>query len=146
MPTVKVSVKWGKENFEGVEIDLAESPLVFKSQIFALTSVPPDRCMGALYQNRSERSDSLYAPCTCRQKVMIKGSLLKDEEWGKNPPKDGATVMVMGSAEAVPAALVEAPKDAPKFVEDLPEDQQVGRTVNCFRATWTKGATGMHND
>ena len=56
------------------------------------------------------------------QKVMIKGALLKDEEWGKATPKDGAMIMLMGSAEA---KLVEPPKEAHIFVEDLPEDQQV---------------------
>lgn len=96
--TVKVSVKWGKESYPNVEVDLSSAPLIFKSQLFALTSVPPDR-----------------------QKVMIKGALLKDDEWGKALPKDGATVMLMGSAEAV---TVEAPKTAITFVEDLPESEQ----------------------
>ena len=98
MATIKVSVKWGKESFPDVEVNLGESPLVFKSQLFALSGVPPDR-----------------------QKVMIKGALLKDEEWGKAAPKEGATVMLMGSAEAKP---VEPPANLPKFVEDLPESQQ----------------------
>lgn len=98
MSKAKVSVKWGKELFSDVEVDLNDSPLVFKSQLFALTGVPPDR-----------------------MKVMIKGALLKDDEWGKAAPKDGATIMVMGSADAKP---VEPPKDLPKFVEDLPESQQ----------------------
>jgi ubiquitin carboxyl-terminal hydrolase 14 len=56
------------------------------------------------------------------QKVMIKGALLKDDEWAKATPKDGAMIMLMGSAEA---KLVEPPKEAHIFVEDLPEDQQV---------------------
>jgi hypothetical protein len=43
MSKVKVNLKWGKENYNDVEVDLQEPPLVFKSQIFALTSVPPDR-------------------------------------------------------------------------------------------------------
>uniref|UniRef100_A0A7S0WQE3 Ubiquitin carboxyl-terminal hydrolase n=1 Tax=Chlamydomonas leiostraca TaxID=1034604 RepID=A0A7S0WQE3_9CHLO len=98
MSKVKVTVKWGKEVFPDVEVDLNENPLVFKSQLFALTAVPPDR-----------------------MKVMIKGALLKDDDWGKAAPKDGATIMVMGSADAKP---VEPPKDLPKFVEDLPESQQ----------------------
>ncbi len=40
---VKVSVKWGKESFSDIEVDLDSSPMVFKSQLFALTSVQPDR-------------------------------------------------------------------------------------------------------
>lgn len=95
---MKVSVKWGKEVYNDVDLDTSQPPLVFKSQIFTLTGVPPER-----------------------QKVMIKGGLLKDEEWGKQVPKEGMTIMMMGSADAI---KVDAPVNAPKFVEDLPEDEQ----------------------
>jgi ubiquitin carboxyl-terminal hydrolase 14 len=98
MGTTKVSVKWGKEVFADVEVDLGSSPLVFKSQLFALSGVPP-----------------------VRQKVMIKGSLLKDDDWGKATIKDGANVMLMGTADPV---SVEAPVNLPKWVEDLPESEQ----------------------
>lgn len=37
-----VNVKWGKGKYE-VLLDFNEPPLVFKSQLFALTGVPPDR-------------------------------------------------------------------------------------------------------
>ncbi|VDO68840.1 unnamed protein product [Haemonchus placei] len=50
-----VNVKWGKEKYQ-VLLDFDEPPLVFKSQLFALTGVPPDR-----------------------QKVVVKVSLL--ESW-----------------------------------------------------------------
>ena len=53
---------------------------------------------------------------------MIKGALLKDDDWGKALPKEGAVIMLMGSAEP---KLVEPPQEAQIFVEDLPEDQQV---------------------
>jgi ubiquitin carboxyl-terminal hydrolase 14 len=95
---MKVNVKWGKEVFNDVEIDLEQPPLVFKSQLFALSGVPPDR-----------------------QKVLIKGGQLRDEEWGKQQPKEGMSIMMMGSAEEL---KVEAPVNAPKFVEDLPEHEQ----------------------
>ena len=52
MSKVSVSVKWGKESFSGIEIDLDQPPLVFKSQLFTLTGVQPDRCAG-----RSELHD-----------------------------------------------------------------------------------------
>eukprot|EP00199_Chlamydomonas_sp_CCMP681_P000977 CAMPEP_0119108676 /NCGR_PEP_ID=MMETSP1180-20130426/15598_1 /TAXON_ID=3052 ORGANISM="Chlamydomonas cf sp, Strain CCMP681" /NCGR_SAMPLE_ID=MMETSP1180 /ASSEMBLY_ACC=CAM_ASM_000741 /LENGTH=509 /DNA_ID=CAMNT_0007094321 /DNA_START=16 /DNA_END=1548 /DNA_ORIENTATION=- len=97
MPVI-VSCKWGKEVYSDINVDLAESPLMFKSQLFALTGVPPEK-----------------------QKVMIKGALLKDEEWGKATPKDGQQIMLMGSAEA---KSVDPPKNLPTFVEDLPESQQ----------------------
>ena len=105
-PKVKVFVKWGKENFSDVEVDLESPPLVFKSQLFALTAVPPER-----------------------QKVMIKGGLLKDDDCGKQVPKEGATVMLMGSADAKP---VEAPKEAVVFVEDLPESEQAALETKAY--------------
>jgi len=95
---MKVNVKWGKELYKDVEVDLQQPPLVFKSQIFTLSGVPPDR-----------------------QKVLIKGGQLKDDDWGKQQPKEGMTIMVMGSAEEV---KVDAPANMPKFVEDLPEEEQ----------------------
>jgi hypothetical protein len=96
---MKVSVKWGKELFADVDVDLSSPPLVFKAQLFALSGVPPER-----------------------QKVMVpKAGLLRDDEWGKAAPKDGAVLMLMGSADA---ARVEAPANAPVFLEDLPEAEQ----------------------
>ncbi|GLI66088.1 hypothetical protein VaNZ11_009810 [Volvox africanus] len=112
MAQVKLNVKWGKETYSDVEVDISQSPLVFKSQLFALTGVPPDR-----------------------QKVMIKGALLKDDDWGKAVPKDGMSIMLMGSAEVVP---VEAPKNIPKFVEDLPESEQEHLETKRF-------GSGLHN-
>ncbi|KAE9418193.1 hypothetical protein Angca_009008 [Angiostrongylus cantonensis] len=73
-----VNVKWGKEKYS-VLLDFDESPLVFKSQLFALTGVPPDR-----------------------QKVMIKGRTLNDDTWNGITVVEGAMIMMMGSADAVP--------------------------------------------
>ncbi|GBF93289.1 ubiquitin carboxyl-terminal hydrolase [Raphidocelis subcapitata] len=95
----KVAVKWGKESFPEVELDPSQPPLVFKSQLFSLTGVPPER-----------------------QKVLLKGAVLKDDDWGRAAPKNGATIMLMGTAGD--PVVVEAPKNAPVFVEDLPEEEQ----------------------
>ena len=38
-----VNVKWGKEKFEGVQLNTDEPPMVFKMQLFSLTSVAPER-------------------------------------------------------------------------------------------------------
>jgi hypothetical protein len=91
---MKVNVKWGKELFSDIDVDTTQPPMVFKSQLFTLSGVPPER-----------------------QKVLIKGGQLKDDEWGKQQPKEGMTIMMMGSADEI---KVEAPTNAPKFVEDLP--------------------------
>ncbi|CAI4229298.1 unnamed protein product [Auanema sp. JU1783] len=77
-----ITVKWGKEKLS-VDVDINESPLVFKSQLFALTSVPPDR-----------------------QKIVVKGKTLSDSSWNGITLAPGTMIMMMGSAEAV----LEAPK------------------------------------
>ncbi|KAI5101610.1 ubiquitin carboxyl-terminal hydrolase 14, partial [Silurus meridionalis] len=91
-----VNVKWGKEKFEEVELNTDEPPMVFKAQLFALSGVQPDR-----------------------QKVMVKGGTLKDEDWGNIKIKNGMTFLMMGSAEALP----EEPSVRPMFVEDMTEEQ-----------------------
>uniref|UniRef100_A0A7N8XI08 Ubiquitin carboxyl-terminal hydrolase n=1 Tax=Mastacembelus armatus TaxID=205130 RepID=A0A7N8XI08_9TELE len=73
-----------------------EPPMVFKAQLFALTGVQPDR-----------------------QKVMVKGGTLKDDEWGNIKLKNGMTLLMMGSADALP----EEPAVRPMFVEDMTEEQ-----------------------
>uniref|UniRef100_A0A671XY67 Ubiquitin carboxyl-terminal hydrolase n=1 Tax=Sparus aurata TaxID=8175 RepID=A0A671XY67_SPAAU len=93
---LSVNVKWGKEKFDAVELNTEEPPMVFKAQLFALTGVQPDR-----------------------QKVMVKGGTLKDDEWGNIKLKNGMTLLMMGSAEALP----EEPAVRPMFVEDMTEEQ-----------------------
>ncbi|KAK6914778.1 Ubiquitin-like domain [Dillenia turbinata] len=96
MPTV--SVKWQKELFPAVEIDTSLPPYVFKCQLYDLTGVPPER-----------------------QKIMVKGGLLKDDaDWSTLGVKEGQKLMMMGTADEI----VKAPEKGPVFVEDLPEQEQ----------------------
>lgn len=53
-------MKWVKKKFENVELNTDEPPEVFKMQLFSLSGVSPER-----------------------QKVMIGGISLADNEWGK---------------------------------------------------------------
>uniref|UniRef100_A0A8D0SCX6 Ubiquitin carboxyl-terminal hydrolase n=1 Tax=Sus scrofa TaxID=9823 RepID=A0A8D0SCX6_PIG len=92
----RITVKWGKEKFEGVELNTDEPPMVFKAQLFALTGVQP-----------------------ARQKVMVKGGTLKDDDWGNIKIKNGMTLLMMGSADALP----EEPSAKTVFVEDMTEEQ-----------------------
>ncbi|CAA6672822.1 unnamed protein product [Spirodela intermedia] len=95
---VVVSVKWQKETFPAVEIDTSQPPYVFKCQLYDLTGVPPER-----------------------QKIMMKGGLLKDDaDWSTLGVKEGQKLMMMGTAD-----VVKAPEKGPVFMEDLPEDEQV---------------------
>uniref|UniRef100_A0A672L3W9 Ubiquitin carboxyl-terminal hydrolase n=1 Tax=Sinocyclocheilus grahami TaxID=75366 RepID=A0A672L3W9_SINGR len=84
------------EKFDAVELNTEEPPMVFKAQLFALTGVQPER-----------------------QKVMMKGGTLKDDEWGNIKLKNGMTLLMMGSADALP----EEPVVRPMFVEDMTEEQ-----------------------
>lgn len=96
--TIKVNIKWGKEQFKDVEVNLEEPPMVFKAQMFALTGVQPER-----------------------QKIMVKGQIVKDQDWSNVSAnmKNGITLMMMGSADKLP----EAPVKPVQFMEDLTEDQ-----------------------
>lgn len=62
---ILVKVKWGKESYPDIEVNTDEPPLLFKAQLFALTGVQPER-----------------------QKVMIKGVTLKDNDWDNFKIKD----------------------------------------------------------
>lgn len=96
---MKVVIKWGKKTFDDVEIDTSLPASVFKHQVYSLTGVPPER-----------------------QKIMVKGGMLKDESsWSDTGVKSGQKLMLLGTADKLP----EAPMSAPTFLEDLPEEQQV---------------------
>lgn len=107
--TLRVSVKWQKKVFSEVEIDTSQTPYVFKCQLYDLTGVPPER-----------------------QKIMVKGGLLKDDaEWVTVGVKEGQRLMMMGTADEI----VKAPEKGPVFVEDLPEEEQVvavGHSAGLF--------------
>ncbi|XP_057522339.1 ubiquitin carboxyl-terminal hydrolase 6-like isoform X1 [Amaranthus tricolor] len=107
--TLRVSVKWQKKVFPEMEIDTSQPPYVFKCQLYDLTGVPPER-----------------------QKIMVKGGLLKDDaEWASVGVKEGQRLMMMGTADEI----VKAPEKGPVFVEDLPEEEQVvavGHSAGLF--------------
>ncbi|GAB6033336.1 Ubiquitin carboxyl-terminal hydrolase 14 [Chamberlinius hualienensis] len=97
MPNFKVKVKWGKETFDNVEVNTDEAPMLFKAQLFALTGVLPER-----------------------QKVMLKGATLKNDDWGNTALKDGLMILMMGSKEE---DVPKEPVQKTVFVEDLSENQ-----------------------
>ncbi|CAB0039908.1 unnamed protein product [Trichogramma brassicae] len=97
MPQFKVKVKWGKTVFSDVDVNTDEELMLFKAQLFALTGVQPER-----------------------QKVMLKGITLKDENWTSLPFRDGIAVLMMGSKEEdVPTE----PTVKPIFIEDMNESE-----------------------
>lgn len=99
MSSVKVNVKWsnGKTTLEGVELNQNDPPLIFKAKLLSLTGVPVDR-----------------------QRLMFKGTVIKDDNWPDNfKPENNSLFMLMGSSEKIP----EAPAEKPRFVEDMSENE-----------------------
>ncbi|KAI6191959.1 Ubiquitin carboxyl-terminal hydrolase [Aphelenchoides bicaudatus] len=80
----KVSVKWQANKYD-VDVNTDMEPLVFKSQLFELTNVLPER-----------------------QKLVFKGKTIKDDTWDGINLTEGSLLMMLGSVEA----LLEQPKPA----------------------------------
>lgn len=101
MPQLTVTVKWGKQKFDNLELDTSDPVEVFKAQLYTLTQVPPER-----------------------QKIMgVKGGPVKDDaDWAALGVKQGQTMMLMGSAETL-----EKPVEKMVFAEDLPADVLAAR-------------------
>lgn len=103
--SITVNVKWGKQMFEDIELDLSDDIATFKCQLYALTNVPVEK-----------------------QKVMAKGKVLKDEaEWSAYPGiVNKATLMLMGTAEG---GELKAPEKLIKFVEDMTAEEKAAALV-----------------
>ena len=96
---VAVNVKWGKQTFKDVDCDTAGDALTFKAILYGLSNVPVEK-----------------------QKVMIKGKVLKDgDDLTKFGIKNGMTLMLMGTAEA--QGLKEPAKPI-KFLEDMTPEER----------------------
>ena len=97
---IKVSIKWNKQLFEDVSIDMGGDIEMFKAQVYALTNVP-----------------------TGKQKLMAKGKILKDgTDWSAYPNvKDGVQLMLMGTAEG---NELKRPDVEMRFVEDMTDEEK----------------------
>ncbi len=105
---VKVNVKFGKENLDVENSDPTLS--TFQALLFSLTNVPPER-----------------------QKIMLKGKMLKDDA-AIAALKEGDKLVLMGSADAAP----QAPQKKIVFEEDLTDAQKIGVVKDLLSA-------GLHN-
>lgn len=97
---VSVKVKWGKELFSNVEVNTEEEPMLFKAQLFALTGVQPER-----------------------QKVMLKGMTLKDDNWGNLNLKDVSKRLLPGQHELSNGATL------PRFLIDYIDRVRASRCL-----------------
>jgi len=96
--SIRVAVKWmGKETFKDVDLNLDESPAVFKAQLASLSGVLPDR-----------------------MKLMLKGKIIKDDDdWRKLGVTEASPFTMMGTASEIP----KPPEQKTVFMEDMSEDQ-----------------------
>ncbi|KAG8702714.1 deubiquitinating enzyme [Ceratobasidium sp. 395] len=96
MSAFTVHIKHGGKQ-QSLQLDPEQPPSVFKEAIYQVTGVPVDR-----------------------MKVMIKGSLLKDDTtWKGVNPKAGQTFMVIGTAGELP----KPPSTPIQFLEDMNDSE-----------------------
>ena len=94
-----MNVKWGKQTFKDIDCDTSEDPLTFKAILYGLSNVPVDK-----------------------QKVMIKGKVLKDgDDLTKFGIKNGMMLMMMGTAEE---QGLREPAQPVMFLEDMTPEQR----------------------
>jgi ubiquitin carboxyl-terminal hydrolase 14 len=114
--TVQVSVKWGKQVFPGVAVDKSAPVAALKAQLYSLTQVP-----------------------VARQKLMSKAwkGMLKDDADLSALDKlaDGATLMLMGSAD-----VVHKPAEEVRFIEDM-----ASKDVAAAGAAYPAGLVNLGN-
>lgn len=115
---VKVSVKWSGKKFDDIVIDTTQPALLFKTQLYTLTGVEPDR-----------------------QKILIKGGTLKDDtNWDSVGVKEGQVFMMMGTAGELP----KGPATKIQFVEDM-NDTQLAKALNVPAGLTNLGNTCYMN-
>ncbi|CAH8577765.1 unnamed protein product [Schistosoma turkestanicum] len=79
MPVYQVNVKWQKNRYSNVDCNTDESPEIFKASLFSLTGIPPDR-----------------------QKIMMPGGILGNENYDGIKIRNGINIMLVGSVDEVP--------------------------------------------
>lgn len=101
MSCVPITVKWGKETYKNIDVDISQPGAALKQLLQRLTGVPPDR-----------------------QKVMAakawKGMLKDDQSLAACGISKDTVITLMGSAESI-----QRPAEGIVFTEDLPPEHQV---------------------
>lgn len=103
-----------------LEVDTTQEPLMFKSQIYALSNVP-----------------------VTTQKIMIKGKMLKDtDDMAKVGLANGMTIMMMGTAED---KGLKEPDQPIKFFEDMTPAEKARALNQALAVAVPPGLTNLGN-
>lgn len=89
---VNVVVKWSKGGLFPVQIDTSEPPAVFKSQLWTLTSVPPERQTILGFKGGKLKDDADWTKLNLKENMKITLVGTPDENRIAPPPKDLPTV------------------------------------------------------
>ena len=101
-------------------MDPTQQGIVFKSQLYALTSVP-----------------------VTSQKIMVKGKVVKDDDdLSKFGLKDGMTIMMMGTAEG---KELKEPEKPIVFFEDMTPEQKARALNETLSVVITPGLVNLGN-
>lgn len=99
----KVNVKWSGKQFE-VDANTDLEPLVFKSQLFELTGVVPER----------QKVVIKVSLCNADSELAVQGKTLPDDSWNGVSVSEGAMMMMLGSVGEVPKHVVETSSEGGK--------------------------------
>lgn len=130
---ITVTVKWAKSTLPPVQIDTSEPPAVFKSQLWTLTGVPPERQTILGFKGGKLKDDSDWAKLNVKEnmKVTLVGTV--DENRIAPPPANIPSVRNDLDLDSSDPAYELIPSGPPGLL-NLGNTCYMNATVQCLKA------------